>query len=132
MAGPGMAVGDEDEAEAAAGERRAVIDQRVAHDPLAHGDRAGRLEGEGAEMQRGRQHHRPAGAGAHQPLGDGLGEVAGRERVDADGQVGPVRLQRADGEHHDGAGALQRIERRRGHLLQAMDGQKLLPLVAAR
>ena len=132
MAGPGMAVGDEDVAEAAAGERRTVIDQRVAHDALADGHRADRLEGEGAQMQRGRQHHRPAGAGAHQPLGDRLGKVARGEGVHADRQVRPVLFQGTHGEHDDRARAVERIERDGRHLLEPMDGQKLLPFVAVR
>ena len=49
-----------------------------------------------------------------------------------DRQVRPVRLERAHGQDHHGARAVQRLELRRGRLLRTQDGQKLLPRVAAR
>ncbi len=48
------------------------------------------------------------------------------------GQVGAVRLERAHREDHHGARPVERVELRRGQLLQTVDGQKLLPRVAAR
>src|SRR5262249_58444328 len=75
--GAGVAVGEEDGAKPAAGEGAAVIDERVADDALAHAHGSDGVEGEGAEVERGRQQYGPARSPRDQALGDGLGEVAG-------------------------------------------------------
>ena len=74
----------------------------------------------------------PAQALGDEPRRDRLGEVPRRERVDADGQVRAVRLERTHGQENHRPRSIERIERRRGELLQSMDGQKLDPFVAAR
>src|SRR2546422_11775013 len=75
MAGAGVAVRDQDVAEAGARERAAVVDQRVADDALTHGHGADTVERERAEMQRGRQHRGPARPRRDEPVGDRLREV---------------------------------------------------------
>ena len=82
--------------------------------------------------RRGRQHHRPARPARHQALRDGLAEVARGEGIHPQREMRPVGLERAHGEDDHGAGPIERVELRRGELLQPMDGQKLLPRVAAR
>src|SRR5262249_16486965 len=54
-----------------------------------------------------------------------------RERVDADGQMRPVRLEGTDGQEHHRPSAIEGVEGGRRHLLQPMNAQKLLPFVAA-
>ena len=83
-------------------------------------------------MQGGSEHRRPPRPRRHQPLGEGLGEVARGEGVHPQGQMRPVLLERAHGEQDHGAVAVERVERRRGHLFEEVDGQKLLPWVEAR
>ena len=103
-----------------------------AHHALAHGDRAHRLEGEGAQVQCGRQHDVPARALGHDPLGDGLGEVAPRVGVHAERQVRTMRLERACGEDDHGAVSRQSVESRARELFEEVNAQKLDPFVAAR
>ncbi len=121
VGGPGVAVGHEDVAEAGPGEGLPEVDDGVADDTLAHGDGADGVEREGAQVQRGRQHGRPPRPLRGQPMRDLLGEVARGEGVDAEGQMGPVLLQGADGEEDDGALAIERVERRHGQLLEPMN-----------
>ena len=118
VAGAAVAVGDQDVAEAGATERVAIVQHRVAHDALPHPDGADRVEGERAQVERGREHGAPARAGGHEPLGDALGEVPRRDRVDADGQVRAVRLERAHGQDDHRTCPVERVERRRGHLFE--------------
>ncbi len=132
MAGAAVAVRDQDVAEAGAGERSPVVHHHVAHEPLPHRHRAHGVEREGAQVERGRQHDREARAARDDALGDGFREMARGECVDAERQVRPVGLERAHREDHHGALPVERVEPRRGELLQAMDGQKLLPRVARR
>src|SRR5215468_3332692 len=82
-------------------------------------------------MQRGGEHRGPARPRGDDAIGDRFGEVARGERVDADGQVRSVSLQRTDRYEDHGPGAVERVQGRRGHLFQQMNAQKLLPLVAA-
>ena len=130
--GPGVTVGHEDEAEAGAGQRQAVVDDRVAHDALAHGHRARRLERERAEVERRCQHGVPARPRGHQARGDLGGEVPRGERVDAERQVWAVLLERAHGEDHDRACALEGGERGGRQLFQCVHAQNELPRVDAR
>ena len=132
MPGAPVAVGDEDEAEAGPREGATIVDERVADDALADAHGAHRLERERAEMERRREHHREGGSLRHQAIRHGSREVARGERVDADGKVRAVLLERAHREDHDGARAIERVERGRRHLFQTVDVQKLLPLVAAK
>ena len=80
----------------------------------------------------GDEHRAPARPLLDEPLGERLGEVAGGEGVDADGQVRAVLLERAHREHDHGALARQRVQRRARQLLEEVNAQKLLPRVAAR
>ena len=75
---------------------RAVVDDGVAHDSLAHADRARRPRTRSCRAgASGVSSDRPPRAPRDDPLADRLGEVAGGEVVDADGQVRPVLLERA-------------------------------------
>ena len=123
MTGARVAVGDQDVAEARAGQSRPVVDHGVAHDALPDVDGAHRLERERSEVQRRREHGAPARPLGHDALGDGLGEVARRHRVHAHGQVRPVLLERAHGEDHDRPVAVERVERRRRDLFQQVNAQ---------
>ena len=127
MRRPGVAVGDQKMAEARAGQRRSVVDEDVAHHALAHRHRAHGLEGEGAEVEGGGEHGAPSRALGDQPTGDQLREVARGEGVHAERQVGAVLLQRAHGDDHQGARAVERVESRHRHLFETIDAHTLLP-----
>ena len=127
-----VTVGNEDVSKPGPRHGIAVVHEQIAHHALAHGHRAHRLEGEGAEVQRGRQDDVPALALRHDALGDGLREVATREGVHAHGQVRAMSLERARGEDDNRAIAGQRIEGGARELLEEMNAQKLDPFVAAR
>ncbi len=128
---PGMAVGDENVAKAAARQRPSVVDDGVAHNPLADAHGAHRLEGEGAEVQGGSEHDGPSGSGRHQAVRDQLREVPRGEGVHPQGQVRPVLLQRAHGEDHQGARAVQRVEAGHRHFFEPVHAHEVLLLLAA-
>jgi hypothetical protein len=111
--GSAVAVRDHDPAKARPCQRGPVVHYRVADNALANPDGADGVERERAEVQRGRQHRRPARTVRGDTLGEGLGEVARREGIHAYRQVGPVLFERAHREQDEGAMAIERVECRR-------------------
>ena len=132
MSRTAVAVRDEDEPKARPCERAAVVHERVANHALAHVHGAHRLERERAEVERGREHDGPVRPLGDQPVRHRAREMARRERIHPDGQMRAVLLERAHGQDHGRPRAVQRVQRRRGHLLETVDTQKLLPFVATR
>ncbi|OLD38963.1 MAG: hypothetical protein AUI57_04980 [Candidatus Rokubacteria bacterium 13_1_40CM_2_68_8] len=130
--GPAVAVGDEDVPEAGARQRGAVVDERVTHHALPHAHRPHGVEREGAEVERGGQQRGPVRPRGGEAFAERLGEVAGGDRIDAHRQVRSVLFERAHGQDHDGARAVERVERGARHLFEQVHGQNELPFVAAR
>ena len=124
VAGPGVPVRHQDVPESGPGERPPVVDDRVADDPLAHADRSHRLEGEAPQRERRREDDRPPGPPRDEALGDRLGEVAGDEVVDADGQVRAVLLEGAHPDDRERPASVERVERRRRELFETEDAHR--------
>ena len=129
---PPMAVGDEDVPEARPRQRVPVVHHHVPHQALPHPDGADRVEGEAAEMQGRRQDHVPSRPRLDDLSGQRFREMAGREGVDANRQVRPMLLQRADRQDDDRPLPGQRVERRTGQLFEQVDAQNVLPRVRVR
>ena len=132
MARAGVAVGDQDVAEAGPRHGAAVVHEGIAHHPLADVHRPHVVEGEAPQVERWGQHDLPARPLGHDALGERAREVLGGEGVYSEGEVRAVLLERAHGDDHRRPLPIQGIEGGGGQLFQFVDAQKELPWVAVR